>query len=653
MEGNSKGSFTLMKKIVGKCPDVTVSVQGVDVCCLLDTGAQVSTLTEAFYQEHLAARPGIELLDISQVMKVVGTQGAVVPYRGYVELDLMIADNLFPGVGFLVVRDPVNTPIASRKIEVPGVIGSNVFRDVKEALVQKHGQDYKDVLTQSTDGQKWAAVISMYEELVVANEEHVAGKVRIGADKPVLIPAGSVQVVPASVTPSSRGLVYYAVVEEVDTLALPKGIKIGPTCVAVDKRGQIPCSVVNTSTDDVYLYPRTQIARLEACKLPDDRPTGGHEPSSESNARTGEGICPTASDLVKQMDWGAEATEEQVSMVTDLVNQYSDVFSKGEGDIGLSTTVTHRIRTKDDHPVRVPHRRVPPQHWEELRQHLKQWIDKGIIRESASAYAAPIVIVRKKNGDLRMCIDYRGLNAKTHFDAYPLPRIEEALDVLRGAKYFCSLDLAHGYYQVPVAEEDIPKTAFRSGTGGLYEFTRMCFGLAGAPATFMRLMDKLFGDLNFRDVLIYLDDILVFGSTIEETLGRLETVLQRLQKENLKVKPAKCQMLHRKLRYLGHLVSEDGVAPDPGKLSAIRDWPRPSDARDVRKFLGLAGYYRRFVPQFAKVAQPLHLLVGGTGRKGKKPPPQPPWNWSSECETAWQSLKDALTSAPILGYPDF
>ena len=143
---------------------------------------------------------------------------------------------------------------------------------------------------------------------------------------------------------------------------------------------------------------------------------------------------------------------------------------------------------------------------------------------------------------------------------------------MRGAKFFCSLDLAHGFYQIPIAKEDIHKTAFRSGTGGLNEFTRMCFGLTGAPATFMRIMDKLFGDLNFQRVLMYVDDILVFGATIEETLKRLKVVLHRLKCANLKIKPNKCQMFHKKLRYLGHIVSEEGAEPDPGKITAITQW---------------------------------------------------------------------------------
>jgi len=264
--------------------------------------------------------------------------------------------------------------------------------------------------------------------------------------------------------------------------------------------------------------------------------------------------------LLASLQVASNAVAESIQTVTG----YDCTAEKG--DLGCYTEMTHHIITKYDNPVRVPYRRVSPQHWDELREYLKQWMEKGVLRESSSAYDAPIVIVHEKRGEIRMCIDYRGLNAKTCQDAYPIPRIEKAPDVLRGAKFFCSLNLAHGYYQVPMAAEDINKTAFRLGTGGLYEFSRICF---------------VFGDLKFRSLLVYLDHILVFVSKVAETLARLEVVLQRLQKANLKVKPSKCQLFHRKLRYLGHFVSEDGVEPDPSIISAIIGWPWPSNEKEV------------------------------------------------------------------------
>ena len=185
-------------------------------------------------------------------------------------------------------------------------------------------------------------------------------------------------------------------------------------------------------------------------------------------------------------------------------------LSLSDDDLGFCDQVEHRIITSDDIPVRLPHRRIPPHYWGEVRDYLQKALARGIIRESSSPYASAVVLVRKPDSSLRLCLDYRQLNLKTHKDSYPLPRIEEALEALKGARYFVSMDLAHGYHQLPMAEADIPKTAFRVGTGGLYEFTRLPFGLCNAPATFMRLMDKTFGDVNFQSVLIFLDDMRIW-----------------------------------------------------------------------------------------------------------------------------------------------
>ena len=295
-----------------------------------------------------------------------------------------------------------------------------------------------------------------------------------------------------------------------------------------------------------------------------------------------------------------------------------------------------------------------------MREYIQKSLERGVIRESSSPYASAVVLVRKKDGKLRLCVDYRLLNSKTHKDAYPLPRIEEALDVLKGSKYFCSLDLAHGFHQIPMEESDIEKTAFRTGTGGLYEYTRMPFGLCNAPATFMRVMDKAFGDLNFQSLLIYLDDILVFGSTFEETLSRLEVVLSRLTELNLKVKPEKCQLFKAKANYLGHVVTSEGTSPNPEKIRAVTEWPKPNTLRELRGFLGLSSYYRRFVPKYAKVAAPLQSLLRGQDnvkKKGKAKVLDGSTDinerWDQHCENAFEKLKQMLTTAPVLGYPDF
>ena len=240
--------------------------------------------------------------------------------------------------------------------------------------------------------------------------------------------------------------------------------------------------------------------------------------------------------------------------------------------------------------------------------------DSGVIRESHSPWAAPIVLVRKKDGHVRLCIDYRKINARTIRDSYALPRIDDSLDALGGARYFSSLDLKSGYWQIGMAEEDIEKTAFVTPLG-FWESKVMSMGLTGSPATFQRCMEKCLHDLNLNICLVYIDDIIVFSKTFEEHLKRLELVLDRLQEKGLKVKPSKCQLLRRRVKYLGHVVTEEGIETDPDKTQALREWKVPTTAKEVKSFLGFAGYYRKFVEEYSRIARPLNDLTVGLPTK--------------------------------------
>ena len=287
------------------------------------------------------------------------------------------------------------------------------------------------------------------------------------------------------------------------------------------------------------------------------------------------------------------------------------MFSTGDTDLGRTNRVEHQINLSDPIPFKERHHRIPPHLYDEVKRHIQDMLEADVIRESVSPFASPVVLVRKKDGKLRFCVDYRKLNSRTIKDSHPLPRIDETLDSLAGAKYFSSLDLKAGYWQVEVAEADKAKTAFTAGPLGFYEFNVMPFGLVNAPATFQRLMQATLGDLHLNQCLLYLDDIIVFSKTFDDHLTNLERVFQRLKDANLKLKPSKCSFLHQEVKYLGHLVSRDGIRPDPDKISALMKWPAPTSVKEVRQFLGFAGFYRKFVKDFAKVARPLHDLTKG------------------------------------------
>ena len=274
---------------------------------------------------------------------------------------------------------------------------------------------------------------------------------------------------------------------------------------------------------------------------------------------------------------------------------------------------------------------------------VQQMLSSKVIRPSNSPWASPVVMVRKKDGSLRFCVDFRQLNAATIKDTHPLPRIDDLLDALRGAKWFSTLDLKSGYWQVPISEQDKEKTAFRTSSGQLFEFNQVPFGLCNAPATFSRLMDRVLAGLHWETCLFYLDDIIVLSSTWEEHLARLREVFERLRHAKLKLGAAKCTFAAKEVSYLGHRVTEEGLLPDPSLLAAIRDIPPPKTATEVCSFLGLAGYYRRYVKGFAAIAASLHALT----RKDAV------FHWSEDCQNAFDQLKTRLTTSPITAFPDF
>ncbi|MGH0149668.1 UNVERIFIED_CONTAM: hypothetical protein FKN15_015787 [Acipenser sinensis] len=341
---------------------------------------------------------------------------------------------------------------------------------------------------------------------------------------------------------------------------------------------------------------------------------------------------------------------QQQGKLLSLLQEWGGVFAAHDEDYGRTGIIKHFIPTGEVAPIRERYRPIPPTLYQEMRGLLEGMLHSGVIRESTSPWAAPIVLVRKKDGTLRFCVDYRKLNAVTHKDAYPLPRIEEALTTLSKAKYYSTLDLASGYWQVEVALQDREKTAFSTPVG-LYEFERMPFGLCNAPATFQRLMQSCLGRLVSESLLVYLDDVIVFSADFETHLHDLEAVFERMAKYGLKLRPEKCALFRKQVKFLGHLVSAEGVAPDPDKVASVQNWAVPQTVRQVRSFLGFAGYYRRFIQGFSNIARPLHALLVGTSKKGKKH--SGPVEWTNECEKAFQTLKQRLVQAPVLAFADF
>lgn len=323
-----------------------------------------------------------------------------------------------------------------------------------------------------------------------------------------------------------------------------------------------------------------------------------------------------------------------------LLSSYQDVFSTGPNDLGRTGLVKHDIQTLPGPPVKQHPRRMAFEKQVDADRQIKESLESGLASPSQSSWASPIVMVRKKDQTFRLCVDYRALNERTVKDAYPLPRIQDTLDTLSTARWFSTLDLASGYWQVELTPRARKAAAFCSRKG-LFEWNIMPFGLCNAPATFQRLMDRVLVGLQWETCLVYLDDIIVLGSDVEQMLQRLGQVFDRLRQANLKLKPAKCCLFRRQVAYLGHIVSANGISTDPQKILKIQEWPVPTSVSEVRQFVGLASYYRRFVRNFASVACPLYELTKKNAH----------FRWTPPCQEAFESLKTLLTSTPILGYP--
>ena len=323
------------------------------------------------------------------------------------------------------------------------------------------------------------------------------------------------------------------------------------------------------------------------------------------------------------------------------VSEFPDVFPEELPGLPPDREIDFTIEVAPGvAPISVPPYRMAPLELQELKKQLQELLDKGLIRPSVSPWGAPVLFVKKKDGTLRLCIDYRRLNQVTVKNKYPLPRIDDLFDQIQGAGIFSKIDLRSGYHQLKVAEQDIPKTAFRTRYGH-YEFLVMPFGLTNAPAAFMALMNRVFQSYLDQFVIVFIDDILVYSKTAEEHEQHLRIVLQTLREKQLYAKFSKCEFWLDQVVFLGHVISSRGIEVDPKKIEAVLKWEAPTNVSEIRSFLGLAGYYRRFVQGFSILAGPMTKLL----RKGAK------YIWDEHCQRAFDELKKRLTTAPVLTLP--
>lgn len=422
-----------------------------------------------------------------------------------------------------------------------------------------------------------------------------------------------------------------------------KGLEI-PQCLVKVKNGKMLCPIINTTMKDIRINPKP--LKIESLN--------NYEIYNTNNKTKINANCNLIRNkkVNNKLDFSKIRMDhmnlEEKNAIKQLVKEYSDIFYKEGNDLTFTNQVKHTIRTSDEIPVYTRSYRYPEVYKKEINTQIHEMLKQKIIRNSKSPWNSPVWIVPKKmdasgKQKFRMVIDFRNLNSKTIDDKYPLPNITDILDKLGRSQYFTTLDLANGFHQIEMDQDSIEKTAF-STENGHYEFLRMPFGLKNSPPTFQRVMNNILRGLQNEICLVYLDDIIIYSTSLQEHINRLKEVFERLRKANFKIQMDKTEFLRKEVGYLGHIVTPNGVKPNPEKIKIIKNYPIPKTVKQIKSFLGLIGYYRKFIKDFAKLTKPFTKCL----KKGEKIDIE-----NKEYLNCFEQCKNILCNEPILQYPDF
>ena len=650
---NPKTDF---EALIGPTTTAPVELNTISANCLIDSGSQVSIMSETFYNDNFS---DLTIEDLSSPLRVVGAGGNCVPYLGYVQIDDVKLSESVSGVSESVGGLFLICPDTEFSHAVPVLIGTNILRNFADLCQRQFGVNYaKSVRACST-------VSFFYNDHVLGNDGKV-GSVKVRCPK-LVVPAGETVEVKCSVyanIPSTRNSVLLT--ESADP-TLPEGVKVVACKVSVDCLHDIKMVIVNETDDDICLKKSQIVADVfvyeseyNVRKLVEDFSMKEDENVTVSGS-VAAGDPPTVGKkeinfnfdeetLKNHPDW-CEAFKKRLETV-------SNAFVAHEYDIGgAKTGEVFDINLTPGPDIRSRARPLNPRDFEDTKIHIQNLLDAGIIRPSNSPFASPIVVCRKRSGKIRMCVDYRLLNARTVRDSFQIPVIESLMFNLSGAKFFTTLDLCQAYYQIPMTERACKYSAFITPFG-VFEFDRLSQGLCNAPSCFQRIMETVFSDMNLTELIIFLDDILCYGNTLEQLEERTMKVLHRLCRFNLKLDPKKCVFGATKVTHLGYVISEGTIQPDPAKVAVVKDWPTPQTVKDVKKFIGFTGFYRRFIPSYSALARPLNDLTIGyaPGSKKKLSKGQKKVTlatnitslWGEAQERSFRSLIEMLTSDLVL-----
>ena len=623
----------------------------------MGNGAQLNFITPAYAVER-----GMDILSLDQLAQeiggpppfIAGMGGNLVEPTGFVLMNVKVpcVQGINEDQVALVMDDP-------GMVECPVILGTSTLYRVMEVI--KESEISKLAIPWSSSRISWLMrdVTAKQGQVVV---DDVVNKpiaplnineiVRV-ASKCTVPPFGH-KVIHGRVNLVLRGCKLNMMTHGLEkrSSSLPLGIDV-QAAYSTLANGSRRVSVIlrNNTQDWLEIKKGVPIARMVTAnaipKVTHVLPAGGPCEQSTLTEAERQELLLEKLDLTGLEAWPTEQAEKARS----LLKEYHDIFSLEKHDMGHTKAAKHKIVLKDPDtpPFKERFHRIPPLQLDEVCTPLKMMLDVGVIRPSNSPWCNAVVLVRKKDGSLCFCINFRRLNSLMVKDSHPLPRICEALESLASAAYYTTIDMNSGFWQVPMDDESKQYTAFTLGSMGLYECESMPFGLCNAPPTFQRLMLNCLGELNLMYCLIYLDDVIIFSRTEEEHLERMRVVFDRFREHGLKLKLSKCEVFRTEINYLAHHISKEGVLPSKKNLEAIAQFPPPDTYTKVKSFIGLIGHYRHFIKGFANIAAPLYDLTSGKNKDKKSEHLDLP----PEAHEAFDCLKAACFQAPILAFPDF
>lgn len=549
----------------------------------IDTGAAMSCIDDSFRPENIKLSNA----------KAVGATGVKLDVTGKAEINIKIGRQIYP-----------LTVLFVRNLCAEGLLGSDFINAHAKAiniktkkLILKKGKAPIQIF--NTDKYQIGHV-TLAENVVVAPQHKAIANCRVFGTK---FKTGMVN-------PTQRTDETFMIGRSISTL----------------KNGTVRVPLLNTTNKAVHLQKGMKIGKFEKVHIlsvsqhDDTKPTDFPEVQIQHD----------------------KLTQEQSKTVEQLIMKYRHIFASNKDELGRYNRIKHEITTMGP-PIRQGLRRYNNEERKIIKTETEKMLKQGIIKPSASPWASPVVLVKKKDGTIRFCVDYRQLNSVTIRDNYPLPRIDDTLDTLGGARIFSTFDMQSGFNQIEVEEQSKPKTAFLTPTG-LYSYEVLPFGLCNGPAIYQRIMNLILHGLIGEECLVYLDDIIVFSKTFDEHIRHLENMFKRIEESGLKIKASKCNIACDRVKYLGHIVTPNGILPDESKIEAVKRFPVPKDTTHVKSFLGLTGYYRKFIPEYAKIAAPLQRLANCNDIS---------FVWDAAAKEAFETLKQKLISPPILAYPLF